>query len=87
METKEAPAILRPALHAAVVAVADPVKPVRVAHRQRLQHHGVHEREDGGGAADAQRQCEHGRRRENASRAELAEGVDEIAVKGCSRGP
>ena len=81
-EREHAPAILRAALHAAVVAVADPVEPRRVAHRQRLQHHRMDEREDGRGAADAERQRQDGGGGEDARRRELAERIDQVAAKG-----
>ena len=56
-----APAILRPAFHAAVVAFADPVQPGRIGDRQRPEHHGMDERENRRGAADAERQRQDGR--------------------------
>jgi len=45
----------------AVVAGADPVESRRIHHRQRLEHHGVDQREDGGGCADAKSKREHRR--------------------------
>ncbi len=47
--------------HAARIAVADAVQARRIGHRQRAQHDRVDEREDRRGAADAERQREHGR--------------------------
>jgi hypothetical protein len=59
-EREHAPAVLRSALHTAVVAVADAVEARGVANRQGPQHHGVDQRENGRGAADAQRERENG---------------------------
>src|SRR5262249_3791230 len=54
-EREHAPAILRSALDAAVVAVADPVEAFRIGNRERAQHDLVNQREDRGRAADAER--------------------------------
>ena len=75
------PAVLRAAFDAAVVAVADPVEPGRVGDRQRTQHDRVDQREDGRGAADAQRQRQHGGGREDGRQPELAERVSDGAGK------
>ena len=80
-EREHAPAVLRAALHAAVVAVADAVQPGGVAHRQRLQHHRMNEREDSRGAADPDGEREDGRGREGARRSELAERVAQVTQK------
>ena len=69
------PAILRAALHAAVVAVADAIQARRIADRQRPQHDRVDEREDRGRAADAEAKREHGGGSEDRRLAELAEDV------------
>ena len=82
---EHAPAVLRAARHAAVGAVADAVEAGRVDHRQRLQHHRVDEAEDGRGAADAQRQREHGGHGEDTGRRQLAGGMDEVAQGGHAR--
>jgi hypothetical protein len=50
------PVALQPPNYAAIVAVPQPVKRMGVFHRQRLEHHRVHQREDGRIGADAQRQ-------------------------------
>ena len=68
---EHAPAILRAALHAAVVAVADAVEARRIADRQRAQHHRVDEREDGRRAADAERERQNRGDREDACGPEL----------------
>ena len=78
-EREHAPAILRPALHAAVVAVADAVEARRIGDRQRPQHHGVDQREDGGGAADAERERQDGGGREDARDPELPQRVAKLA--------
>ncbi len=75
------PAFLRAALHAAVGAVADPVEARRVADRERTQHHGMDQREDGGGAADAERQREDRGCREDACNPELPQRVADFAEK------
>ena len=54
---EHAPAILRAALDAAVVAVADAIEALRIGDRQRPQHHRVDQREDRGRAADAERRA------------------------------
>ena len=79
---EHAPAILGAALDAAVVAVADAVEPGRIADRQRLQHHGVDQREDGGGAADAERQRQHRRGGEDAGGPELPQRMADVADEG-----
>jgi hypothetical protein len=73
------PAILRAALHAAGVAVADAIEPRWIADRQRLQHHGVHEREDGCRAADAQSERQNRGRGEHARDPELAQCVAQFS--------
>ena len=76
---KEPPTPLGPSLYATVAAVADPVEARRIGHRERLHHQGVHERKDRRRAADAQRQRQHSRGREDSRRAERAEGVRHVA--------
>src|SRR5919197_849372 len=49
---EQAPAVLRTAFDAAVVAVADAIETGRIRNRQRAERHGVNEREYGRGAAD-----------------------------------
>ena len=78
-EREHPPAILGSALDAAVVAVADAVEARGVADGQRLQHDGMDEREDGRGAADAQRERQHRRDREHARDPELPQRVAKFA--------
>src|SRR5262249_27860890 len=78
---KHAPALLRSALDAAVVAVADAIERGRIADRQRPQHDRVNQREDGRGAADAQRERENGGDREHARVPELPQRVSDRARK------
>ena len=73
------PAILRAALHAAGVAVADAVEARGVADRQRAQHDRVDEREDGRGAANAERERQHRRDGEDARHPELTQRVTKFA--------
>ena len=76
---EHAPAILRSALDAAVVAVADAVEARRVGDRQRAQHDRVDEREDRGRAADAERERQDGRGREDGRETELTDRVTDGA--------
>src|SRR5439155_5223977 len=81
-EGEHAPATLRSALDAAVVAVADAVEAFRIRDRQRAQHDGVDQRENGGRAANADRQRQDGRGGEDGREAELpdrvADGADRV---------
>ena len=58
---EQAPAALRAAIDAAVIAVADAIEALRIRHGQRPQHDGVDEGKDRGRAANAQRQRQNGR--------------------------
>jgi len=73
------PAVLGSPLHAARVAVADTVEAGGVRHRERAEHDGVDQREDGRRAANTERQREDRRCREDASAPELPGGVADIA--------
>src|SRR5580765_4516956 len=76
---EHAPAILRSAIDAAVVAVADAVEAVRLGDRERAQHDRVDQREDGGRAADAKRERQDGRGREDGRETELTDRVTDGA--------
>ena len=76
---EHAPAILRSALDAAVVAVADAVEAFRVGDRERAQHDRVDQREDRGRAADAERERQDGRGREDGRETELTDRVTDGA--------
>ena len=78
------PAILRAALHAAGVAVADAVEAGRIADRQRAQHDRVDQREDGCGAADAEGERQHRGGGEDARQPELSQRVAKFADE-CTR--
>ncbi len=73
------PAILWAALHAAVGAVADAVQARRVADGQRAQHDSVDERENGRGAANAQRERQNRSDREDTRGPELPHRVAKFA--------
>jgi hypothetical protein len=73
-----APAILRSALDAAVVPVANAVQQRGIGHRQRPQHHGVDQREDRRRAADAERERRHGCDGEHRRLPELAQHVPKV---------
>src|SRR5262249_34310770 len=73
------PAILRSALDAAVVAVADAVEPFRVGNRERPQHDRVDQCEDRGRAADTERQRQDGRGSEDGRETELTDRVTDGA--------
>ncbi len=73
-----APAVLRSALDAAVVPVANAVQQRGIGDRQRPQHHGVDQREDRRRAADAEGQRGHGRDREHRRLPELAQHVPKV---------
>ncbi len=73
------PAILRTALDAAVVAVADAIQGCRVGDREGLEHHGVDQRENRGRSADAQRESEDCCRGKDARSAELPQRVADSA--------
>src|SRR5579885_2461048 len=79
---KHSPAVLRPALNAAIVAFAHAVEPPRIAHRQRPQHHRMNEREDRGRPANPQSQRQHRRRREHGSHAKLPQRITNIFTEG-----
>src|SRR5207247_3748405 len=76
---EHAPAILRSTLDAAVVAVADAVEAFRVGDRERPQHDRVDQREDRGRAADAERERQDGRGREDGRETELTDRVTDSA--------
>jgi hypothetical protein len=86
------PALLGAALDAARRAIADAIEARRVGHRERLQHHRMDQREDGGRAADPEGQRENRRRREEAGGRELFKGVTQLsnechaALDGIARG-
>jgi hypothetical protein len=71
----EPPAILKVALDAAVIPFADSIQPRGVGDGQRSQHDGIDQREDCGGAADAERERQHGRAGEYRRPTELPECV------------
>src|SRR6185369_13941903 len=52
---------------AAADLIADPPELFGLRHRQRFQHHLMHQRKDCAGSADSQRECDH-RRRSNSRR-------------------
>src|ERR1700749_1173757 len=72
------PAILRSALHATIIAVADPIKSFRICNRQRAQHYGMNQSKDRRGSTDPQRQSEHGSNGENGRHTELPDDVTKI---------
>src|SRR5262249_18897527 len=74
-----APAILRTALHAAVIAIAHTVQAAGIRHRQRAQHHGIDQGKDRGGAANSQSQGEYRRNREDRGHSQLPQGIAKIA--------
>jgi len=76
---EHAPALLRPALDAAVVAVADAIEALRVGDRERAQHDRVDQREDRGRAADAERERQNGRGCEDGRETELTDRVTDGA--------
>ena len=78
-EGEHPPSLLRSPFHAAVVAFAHAVEPVRIGDGQRAEHHGVDQREDRGGAADSQGQGQDGRRREHGRLPKLSEGIGDAA--------
>src|SRR6185295_15811256 len=81
-EREQTPAILRSALDAAVVAVADAVEAFGVGDRERTQHDRGDQREDRGRAADAERERQDGRGRKDGGKTELtdrvADGTDRV---------
>src|SRR5205814_3649830 len=76
---EHAPAILRPALDAAVVAVADAVEAFRLGDRERAQHDRVDQREDRGRAPDTERERQDGRGCEDGRETELTDRVTDGA--------
>jgi len=72
---KHAPFVLGTTLDATVVALADAVEAGGVGDRERFEHDGVDEGENGGGAADAEGEGEDGGGGEDGSETELAKGV------------
>src|SRR5216684_3917076 len=76
---EHAPAILRSALDAAVVAVADAVEALRVGDRERAQHDRVDQCEDRGRAAYAERERQDGRGSEDGRETELTDRVTDGA--------
>lgn len=76
---EHAPAVLRSALDAAVVAVADAVETFRVGDRERAQHDRVDQCEDCGRAADSERERQDGRGREDGRETELTDRVTDGA--------
>src|SRR5437762_13987030 len=76
---EHAPAILRSALDAAVVAVADAVEAFRVGDRERAQHDRVDQGEDRGRAADTERKRQDGRGSEDRRETELTDRVTDGA--------
>src|SRR5262245_30560298 len=76
---EHAPAVLRSALDAAVVAVADTVEAFRVGDRERAEHDRVDQCEDRGRAADTERERQDGRGREDGREAELTDRVTDGA--------
>ena len=76
---EHAPAILRSALDAAVVAVADAVEAFRVGDRERAQHDRVDQCEDRGRAADTERERQDGRGSEDGRETELTDRVTDGA--------
>ena len=64
--------------HAALLRIAQPEESRRIAHRQRPQHDRMHQRKDGRGRADTERQGQHHGRRKSRRQPQLAEGVANI---------
>src|SRR5262249_15923465 len=75
---EHAPAILRAALEAAVVAVTDPVQAGRVCDRKRSEHHRVNEGEDGRSATDAERKRKDRGSSKHGRLPQLAQDVTEL---------
>ena len=78
---EHAPFVLRAALDAAVLPLADAVEAGRIDHRQRFEHDGVDEGEDRGRGADAERQGEHGGQGKDGRLTHLAESVGDILAQ------
>src|SRR5207249_6236840 len=76
---EHAPPILRSALDAAVVAVADAVEAFRVGDRERAQHDRVDQCEDRGRAADTERERQDGRGSEDGRETQLTDRVTDGA--------
>ena len=80
---EHAPAILRAALDAAGVAVADAIQARGIADGQRPQHDSVDQREDGRGAADSQRERQDRGDGEDPRGQELPQRVAHFADEAC----
>ena len=72
---KQRPAVLKAAVDAAILDVADTIKFVWPDDGQGLEKHRMHQGEDGGGCPDAQRQGQHCGGAKTGSAGELPEGV------------
>ena len=75
------PAVLRPALHAAIIAFAHPVQSGRIRDRQRPQHHRMDKRKDRRGAANSQGQRKHSRTRKHRRQPELPQSITNVSNK------
>src|SRR5207302_7886427 len=81
------PVILKAAFNAALINVAYSIKLMRIGHRQRLQHDRVHQGEDRGIRANAERERQHSRKGEAGRLAQLPYRVSKIMKKGIHSPP
>ena len=70
------------AIHAGRDVVVEKSQMAGIAHRQRLEHHCIDQREDSGIRANTERQRKHGNRCQNRSFAELANAVAQVVPDG-----
>src|SRR5436305_3324308 len=81
------PVILKAAFNAALINVANPIKLMRIGHRQRLQHDRMHQGEDRGVRSNPQRERQHSRKGEARRHAQLPYRVSKIMKKGAHWAP
>src|ERR1019366_7355126 len=75
------PPVLRAALHAAIVAVANTIQKRRIRNGQGAQHDRVDDGENRGGSANSQGQRQCGDRRKHRRHPKLPQGIPKSAVQ------
>ncbi len=75
------PVILQPAVHAAILVIADADQFTRLRHRQGLQQHGMHQGEDCGSRPNSQCKRQHRGRGKTGCMAKLPHRIADIVYK------